>query len=322
MAMLTLLRQLATFVPRAVCAYLVDWFTRDLPDDGIPLCDFERIRREIRPGDVLLVEGSSRFGRVVQFFSRSPWSHAALSIGAICDLEDPRLRERVSRFYSGDWNVPLLIEALLSQGVVVTPLEHYRPNHLRVCRPRGLAKADVQRVIAYTVQRLGAAYDIRQVLDLARFLAPWSIIPRRWASSLFTPKPDGYPRAVCSSLLAEAFTAVEFPILPLIEQHHTGKILFVKRNPRLFSPRDFDHSPYFDTLKYPYINLHGIAMYHQLPWAGDECIYNDEREYGWCGAIDDASAIPGTFTPQRLPRVLPQSQVNCRPDYLRGEVHE
>ena len=55
-----------------------------------------------------------------------------------------------------------------------------------------------------------------------------------------------------------------------------GSVRFFKRNPRLAAPRDFDYSPYFSIIKYPYLGLNDVGLYHRLPWT-DDGIYNDER---------------------------------------------
>ena len=55
---------------------------------------------------------------------------------------------------------------------------------MRISRPRGLSRADVQSVTAAAAGHLGRSYDARQIFDLTRFLFPWSVLPRRWRSSL------------------------------------------------------------------------------------------------------------------------------------------
>ena len=70
--------------------------------------------------------------------------------------------------------------------------------------------------------------------------------------------------------------SVDFPILPFIDRNDDGSVRFFKRNPRLAAPRDFDYSPYFSIIKYPYLGLNDVGLYHRLPWT-DDSIYNDER---------------------------------------------
>ena len=70
--------------------------------------------------------------------------------------------------------------------------------------------------------------------------------------------------------------SVDFPILPFIDREEDGSVRFFKRNPRLAAPSDFDYSPYFAIIKYPYLGLNDIGLYHRLPWTDDD-VYNDER---------------------------------------------
>ncbi|HHJ15809.1 MAG TPA: hypothetical protein ENJ80_03840, partial [Gammaproteobacteria bacterium] len=138
-----------------------------------PLCDFDRIRYEIRPCDVVLVEGRSRISEIIRTITQSPWSHSALYIGRIHDIDDAELRDKVLSFYNGDPNEQLIIEAWLGEGTVVNPLSKYRNDSLRVCRPTGLARQDAQHILKFALHHLGFEYDLRQLLDLARFLFPY-----------------------------------------------------------------------------------------------------------------------------------------------------
>lgn len=259
--------------------WITGWLTKEGPPAVSPLCDFNRLSYELRPGDVVLVEGRSRVSEVIKMVSQSPWSHSALYVGRVYDIRDPDLQDRVSFFHRGDPDEQLLLEALLGQGTIVTPLRQYRHDHLRICRPDGLKPDDAQRVIAYAIRHLGTDYDMRQLLDLARFLFPWGILPRRWRSSLFQHNAGKPTHTVCSSLLAEAFSAVDFPVLPFIDRSADGSVRFFKRNPKLFAPRDFDYSPYFKIIKYPYLGLDDLGVYRKLPWGDDDQIYNDEANF-------------------------------------------
>jgi len=256
--------------------FFIDWLTKEEEYRGIPLCDFERIRYELRPCDVILVEGRSRVSEVIKLITQSSWSHAALYIGRLHDIEDPAHRRVASEHFNCPPDTPLIIEGVMGKGTIITPLNIYKKDHIRICRPRGLSHADSQRVIGYAIAKLGTDYDVRQILDLARFLFPWTILPRRFRSSLFATKIGASVRTVCSSMLAEAYNSVEFPILPLAQKHATKGIELIRRNPRLHTPRDFDYSPYFDIIKYPFVDFADGAMYRHLPWNRDGLISNDE----------------------------------------------
>ncbi len=245
------------------------WLTKDRDARGSPLCDFERVRFEIHHCDVVLVEGRSRVSDVIKNITQSPWTHAALYIGRLVEIEDSEVRAHIEKFYDGDPHQQLIIEALLGEGTIVAPLDKYRPDHLRICRPKGLSLGDAQRVIAYASRHLGCDYDLRQMLDLARFMFPYSVLPRRWRSSLFQHNAGIPTRTVCSSMIAAAFASVRFPVLPVIHRTASGRIRLHRRNFRLFTPSDFDYSPYFDIIKYPYLGFEDLAVYRRLPWIDD-----------------------------------------------------
>jgi len=257
--------------------FISEWLTKEGPPPSLPLCDVNRLCFELRPGDVLLVEGRSRVSDVIKIITQSSWTHAALYIGRLYDITDPDLQAKVAAAYPGDPGDQLILEALLGQGTIISPVSKYRKDHLRICRPTGLEPTDAQKIIGYTIQHLGSNYDVRHLLDLARFFFPWTILPRRWRSSLFEHNAGDPTRNVCSSLLAAAFSTVDFPILPFIDRSDDGSIRFFKRNPRLFTPKDFDYSPYFNIIKYPFLGLDDLGVYKRLPWCNDQLIYNDNE---------------------------------------------
>lgn len=266
--------------PQAIGRWLHDaitqWLVYERPAQAMPLSDFERLAYEVRPADVILVEGRSRVADVIKLITQSPWTHSMLYIGRLFDIDDPALRGQIRQHYRGDPHDQLLIEAVMGKGTVVTRLSDYDQDHLRICRPRNLTARDAQHIIASCIARLGSEYDTRQLLDLARFLFPYTILPRRWRSSLFQHNAGGPTRAVCSSMLAEAFAEVGFPVLPHIQQSRHGPLRFYHRNPKLFAPRDFDYSPWFDIVKYPYLAGAHEPHYQQLSWQKD-AIYDDKE---------------------------------------------
>ena len=272
----------------------MNWLTRDGPLPETPLCDFNRLRFELRPCDVLLVEGRSRVAEVIKLITQSPWSHSALYIGRLFDIRDPRLRVVIEANFEGDPEEQLVIEAALGKGTIITPLSAYRNEHLRICRPDGLSADDAQEVLAYAIGKLGNNYDIRQVMDLARFFFPWTILPRRWRSSLFQHNAGDATRTVCSTLLAEAFSQVDFPILPFIDRGDDGSLRLFKRNPKLFAPRDFDYSPYFSIIKYPYLGVNDLGLYRRLPW-DRETDYVDQQPAPRQNASNTPASPPGGY---------------------------
>lgn len=254
---------------------LSKFLSREKPKKPSFLCDFDRICHEVRPADVLLIEGQSRISRIIRRITHSPWTHAALFIGRLHDIDDPQIREVVHRHYQGKLNDQLVIESMIGKGTIITPLTEYENDHIRICRPSGLSYLDAQRVINQTTKSLGKNYGIRHILDIARFLLMSRFLPGRWRSTLFNYRPGKATEDICSSMIADAFTAIRFPVLPLVREKENKELEMIRRNPRLFTPRDFDYSPYFDIIKYPIFSMHNIAPYRDLPW-NEELISHDD----------------------------------------------
>lgn len=255
----------------------IRWLTTEPPSVEAPPCDFNRLKYEVRPGDVILVEGRSRVSKVIRIITQSPWTHAAIYIGRLHDIEDHQLRKIAAMHMKKRADMRLVIEGVPGRGTVISPLSTYKNHHIRICRPIGLTPNDAELVIAFAIKSLGQPYNVRHLLDLARFLLPWSILPRRWGSTLFqtgTGEPDS---GICSSLIAEAYTAVKFPILPFLKVDEESGIELIHRNPHLFTPKDFDYSPYFEIIKYPLFDPNEpLPYYRRLPWAKPGVLHQDK----------------------------------------------
>jgi hypothetical protein len=208
--------------------------------------DPDALRRTLRPGDVLLVSGAHRIANAIKYLTQSPWSHSALYVG---DVLDP----------PADGGEPhTLIEVNIGEGCVSAPLSKYLQHHTRICRPVGLTEADRERVIAFMVSHLGTQYDTRNLFDLARYLLPEPPIPRRWRRRMMALGSGQPTRAICSTLIAQAFEQVRYPILPRVERVMVEKrginrasrreILHIRHH-SLYAPADFDVSPYFKIVK-------------------------------------------------------------------------
>lgn len=287
---------------------LVQWLTREPPPAEVPPCDFNRLKHEIRSGDVILIEGQSRVSKIVRTITQSPWTHTALYVGRLHDIEDNNLRKIVAVHMKKRENVRVVIEGMLGEGTIVTPLHAYRHHHIRICRPIGLASADAEAVIAYAIKSLGKRYNVRQLVDLARFLLPWSILPRRWGSSLFKT-PSGEPESgVCSTMIADAFHSVHFPILPAMKSNEETGVELIQRNPHLFTPKDFDFSPYFEIIKYPFFNPEQATPYYRrLPWSKEGLMHHDD------GVITDSTQQPSVREPTFLSKLLSRKHEKNKP---------
>ncbi len=103
----------------------------------------------------------------------------------------------------------------------------------------------------------GGKYDLKNVFDRARYLLPTPPVPTPWRRQMLTLGSSDPTRAICSTLIAEAFETVGLPILPIVGSKATAglgcpdRVTEVQhiRHYRLFVPRDFDVSPYFTIIK-------------------------------------------------------------------------
>src|SRR5438445_8024170 len=216
--------------------------------------DPEHLRGIIEPGDVLLVEGNNRISGIIKYLTQSTWSHAALYVGPIDGATE------------NDDEQHVLIEANVGEGVSSAPLSKYFSYHTRLCRPVGLSYEDRHTVCRYAINRIGFGYDTKNIVDLMRFPIPLPI-PQRWRRRMIAFGSGDPTKIICSALIAQAFDAVRYPILPKITRAGSRaarrEILHI-RDSSLYMPRDFDISPYFEVIK-PTIEL-GFD-YTSLHWA-------------------------------------------------------
>ncbi len=247
--------------------HIVNWLNAEAEANSVvEVFDFDQLLADTQPADVILVEGRAHVSEVIKVVTLSPWTHAALSIGSLDSMTDPNMRKKVSKFYHDDPSEPLIIESLLGYGTIINPLSHYRGQHLRVCRAINLPTKDRRRISAFAVEHLGLDYDVRQLLDLARLLFPYGILPRRWRSSLFEHNAGAPTQIVCSSMIARCFQHVQYPILPVVRTDKNDQTRFYKRNFRLFVPADFDYSPFFNVVKYPSKQYIRKIAFNRFPW--------------------------------------------------------
>lgn len=204
-----------------------------------------RLMACLQPGDVVLVEGQSRISVAIKYLTQSTWSHAALYVGEASTQTDAQGQARC------------FLEADLRDGVRLVSVGEFAGLHCRVCQPVGLNQDEIGALIAHAMARLGHQYDLKNVIDLARYLLPTPPLPLRWRRRMLALGSGDPTRAICSTLIAQAFQAVRYPILPIIENVPSkdpmcpgcmDEILHVRHH-SLYAPRDFDVSPYFAVIK-------------------------------------------------------------------------
>jgi hypothetical protein len=259
---------------RALSDSLVRFLTREVRSyqRRIPN-NLENLKKHIRPGDVLLVEGKSRVAQIIKYVTQSSWSHSTIYVGAHAVQEGGPHGERFRDLY-GEEARHLVIEADLEHGVFPVPLAKYVDYNVRVCRPYCLTDEDRDRVVDEVVSHIGDQYDRRQLVDLGRYLTPFHLLPGRWRRKAFFSGRSDSRSVICSSLIAQAFLGVRYPILPVLpgsvgEEKADGLYPWGTRirspHPRLVLPRDFDLSPYFRIVKFNSVE-EGPFEYQRLEW--------------------------------------------------------
>jgi hypothetical protein len=227
--------------------WLADYLTRPIAGFEPPAAySVEQLAAVLQPGDVLLVEGNLRISSLIKYITQSTWSHVAIYVG-------PQPSSRSD-------DPPVLVEAELAKGVILSPLSKYVNFHTRICRPIGLRAEDRERVVAHALARVGHGYDLKNVIDLARHQLRRTSVAATLKSGLRALGSGETTRTICSALIAQAFQSVRYPILPTRRMlpcrdvSPDGKDGCVEeaweaRHFSMFAPRDFDISPYFSVVK-------------------------------------------------------------------------
>jgi hypothetical protein len=246
--------------------------------------DLANLRRSIKKGDVLLVEGDQRVSEVIKYLTQSSWSHSAIYVGDELWRQRPDLRRDLADRFGTEAR-HLMIEALVEEGVVAAPLSKYLDFNIRLCRPHNLRRDDLQTVLDDVIGQIGYHYDVKNLVDLARYFLPVSLVPRRFRRQALSFGSGIPTQVICSSLIARAFGRVRYPILPEVtptdELLPRGIVGWLARRPlqcgalyrtapiTLATPRDFDVSPYFEVIKVHLVGESGFD-YRKIRWVEDQ----------------------------------------------------
>jgi hypothetical protein len=239
-------------------------YTRRFPND------LDSLVASLRPGDVVLVEGSQRVSEVIKYLTQSSWSHAALYVGDALVKRGGADADRYRKAF-GTEATSLLVESTLEEGVIASPLSKYVNHNVRICRPINLRPGDLATVLDSVISQIGLPYGVHQVIDLLRYFFPVRLIPSRFRYTALKHAGRISKEVICSSQIAMAFQRVRYPIQALIspkslngtskrflawsrlgQRHHRilADGVFTPCDPLFVTPRDFDLSPYFEVVKF------------------------------------------------------------------------
>ena len=206
----------------------------------------EGLKRALRPGDVILIEGEHWVSDWIKVFSYHTWTHCVMWVG-----ESPILPKGVNRdFVEKGGNV---VESLMKdadgnkRGIVLTNLDKYQDCNLRICRPMGITRDRLRLAIRFVLDHIGCEYDELNLTEFVHFTFANDNDPTKPIGQL----DDG--KFTCSSLMAAAFDSVEFPIIHFYDQTQN---VYVPYHPTQVQPKDFDLSLNFQIIKTPALLPH------------------------------------------------------------------
>ena len=240
---------------RAVGKKLASFLSKSQPEyRKIENISMDNIASMLKLGDIVLVEGGTRISSAIKYLTQSSWSHACLCIKESSSTQDPSM----------------LVEADLVDGVRTVRLDHYAGFNIRICRPVNLTYEEKLKLINFATSKLGHQYDLKNIFDLMRYLIQKPMVPNRYRRAMLALGSGEPTKAICSTLVAESFQEIDYPILPFSRSDKSSedkRVRYVKRHFTHFTPRDFDLSPYFEIIK-PTIAL-GFD-FHKVEWQKSE----------------------------------------------------
>jgi Permuted papain-like amidase enzyme, YaeF/YiiX, C92 family len=188
--------------------------------------DPEALSAMLRYGDVVLTEGNTRMAALVRRITGSSWSHVSMYVGPLEEGPDPRC----------------IVEADVAAGVRAVPLSELKGLRLRVLRPTCLRDIDRRRLADWVVSRIGDEYDVAHAWALARRLL--GLPSARRLPPAAGSLAQGATRFICSSLLAQAFVLVGYPIAAVQLGDRDSRAA----DHRFVTPRDFESAPVFEVI--------------------------------------------------------------------------
>ena len=108
-----------------------------------------------------------------------------------------------------------------------------------------------------------------------------------WAPAPSTPGARWRCCGYCPGAPWRATPAfIQFPVHPLVKEPGDPGTRLLRLQPRVFHAADFDHSPYFDVIKAPYLLDKVPSGFGALPWKGNAGALAPEQRKRHLSVVD------------------------------------
>src|SRR5699024_791368 len=232
--------------PQDIKSHIIRWLYAKKESPTASWCDFHQARHLFEPADVILVDGNTLADRKVKAISGSRWSQVYLYLGRLHDIKNTSLRATVSEPLDCQSDTQLMLKVDLVQGIHITTISELRQQTFRICRPSELSAEDKQSVINYAISHISVSNKHAWWPAVRLLVVPWGVFTRKWRLRLFRYLSGRRLRRAVGGTVGDAFSFIQFPILPLVKGDNTNEHRLYRQYPFIFYAADFDLSPYFD----------------------------------------------------------------------------
>jgi hypothetical protein len=159
--------------------------TENYPE--LPIEAYEKVRNELRSGDLIFCSGSARISELIKQFTGSVWSHVAM----VLRLEN--------------LNRVLVLESVESVGVRMVPLSNYivnyqnthqsYPGRVYVARHTQVDEYNVREMATFGLNLLGKPYDREEIIRIMSRITNLSHVSSLQRNTEY----------ICSELIYECF---------------------------------------------------------------------------------------------------------------------
>ena len=138
----------------------------------------------------------------------------------------------------------------------------------------------------FAISRVGTGTQHTWSTLALLWLLPWRTLARHARRRLLNRWANDLLRAITGTTVGEAFAFIQFPVHPLVKEPGDAGTRLLRLQPRVFHAADFDHSPYFDVIKAPYLLDKVPTGFGALPWKGNAGALAPEQRKRHLSVVD------------------------------------